>query len=490
MANVNITSNSTIPEGVSPDQIEKLARHIRVYQQSSSAVLRVRIYTGFVIVCAFLTAVLAATGNFILCIAAIALVAATWLIYFLINGVTGRSYVAGRVGRFLLGLRTGDKMLVLVGVALVIFMVMVFNLMWVCIAAAIFALGAHLTMDRVVENERRRPIEQIEQLLKEMHREGEDDRAIRQMMCEQGGADWEPLFEELFGYRAKIVARRKWGKDELGRPRRKDRPWRDALIQWMEVRMAAREEAPAQAAAPVAPAPPPEQAPPSPPPQPDQPAAPQVIVAQAPMQAGAPPAPPGQAPPPPPQAPTYDQRAAERERVREKRDRSIFGARPAWPLGFILGARVRFLIGSLLVAACLAWMQQNDLVPQQQLLDMTREVRETRTVEDLDAKRGQIAAQMDLRDKQTTELQLGDASAEVTRWFNGYGPGVAGLILIMSSLFRGAKISFFVYPAGAVAMFGQSLALPTGGMIPEQYACLVAGAAIAVVGVLFGRVRG
>jgi hypothetical protein len=481
-------------------EIEKLARHIAVYYQASSAVLRSRLFMGFMLICTFLAAVFAATGNGALCLAALALAASTWLIYFVINGVAGQSYVAGRVGRFILGLRIGDKMLVLVGMALLAGVVIVFNLMWVCIAAAILALGAHLTIDRVVKNERQRPIEQIEQILKDLRREGTDDVVLRQIICEQGDSQWELLFEELFGYKAKIVARRKWGKDELGRLRPKDRPWRDAMVKWLELRMAAREETqvvdaiddssqklpepPQQAAMPqvIIASPPPLQASPPQPPQPGQVAAPQAQPGQVnPAQVNA--------PPPPPAQPTYNVQAAERERQREARDRSIFGSRPAWPLGFILGARIRFLIGSLLISGCLYWMHQNNLVPQQSIIEITQQLRETRKVENLDAKRQQITQQMDVRDKDTSELHFGNTSPEVTQWFNGYGPGVAGLLLIIGSLFRGAKISFFMYPAAAVAMFGQAMNLPTIGPIAPEYTSLVFGAALGVIGVMFGRVR-
>ncbi len=45
----------------------------------------------------------------------------------------------------------------------------------------------------------------------------------------------------MFGYEAKMHARRLWGADDEGRPRKKHGAWRDAMIRWIDQKQALRE---------------------------------------------------------------------------------------------------------------------------------------------------------------------------------------------------------------------------------------------------------
>ncbi len=458
-----------------------------------AAVLRRRLYGGYLVFCAFLAAVFAAMGDIGLFAAAVALAVVTWLAYFIILGFVGRSYVARRVGRFVMGFKPGDWFLLLIGLALAAGMVYVFHLVVPCIFGVVFAVVALLTMDRVVATERRKPIEQAEQLLKDQRRQGTDDRTLRRMVCEHGGAVWEPFFEELFGYESKLAARQQWGYDELGRPRPADRPWRDAVVRWMEERPSEPSAAPVAAAEPVkeGEAPPTAIAAPSaeklPMPSgisevsPAQPAESPAPIQAVPTEA----AQKGEPPPPDKPTPSYDEQAMERDRARRRREEGLFGTSPRGPIAWLLGPRLRFLVASGLIAGCLVWMHQNDLVEAEHLA----KVRQSQNLEEAKTVGGEAAQQADTRGKDIQPLKCDGLSPSITQWFNSYGPGVAGLILIFSTLFRGVKISLFMYPAAAVAMFGDAMGDPSIGSVAPEYTSIAAGGALAVVCVLFGRVR-
>jgi serine/threonine protein kinase len=106
--------------------------------------------------------------------------------------------------------------------------------------ALVFAVGFYLLVDRNVEAERKPPVLQVEQMLRSMRLRGLEESALRQFVCKYSGESWEGFFEALFGYDAKILARRKWGLNDRGLPRLKHSTWRDPLIRAMEAMQVSR----------------------------------------------------------------------------------------------------------------------------------------------------------------------------------------------------------------------------------------------------------
>ena len=149
------------------------------------------------------------------------------------------------------------------------------------------------------------------------------------------------------------------------------------------------------------------------------------------------------------------------------------------PLGFAFSAKLRFLLGCLLLAGCAAWARQN------QLFDGTAE--RLRSVA-VDAEQRQVGAL-------ASSLRSGAAfQAEplrlplVGRWFSNWAPGVAGAMLLVLALFRGWKMSLFALPAAAVMVWGPFWGLP--GLAPlggPPTTAVGLGVAIAAAGLLFGR---
>jgi hypothetical protein len=104
-------------------------------------------------------------------------------------------------------------------------------------------LGFYLVVDRRAARQRKPPVDRVEQMLKAMRLKGLEEMALRQFVCRYAGNDWEPFYEALFGYDAKLQARAKWGRDDRDLPRIKRGAWKDPLLRWVNRRIEARQRA-------------------------------------------------------------------------------------------------------------------------------------------------------------------------------------------------------------------------------------------------------
>ena len=87
----------------------------------------------------------------------------------------------------------------------------------------------------------------------------------------------------------------------------------------------------------------------------------------------------------------------------------------------------------------------------------------------------------------TRPLDLPGVPPRLLALVSSFGAGVGGLILIVSSLFPGIRITFFAIPAAAIPVLLPRLWHPAlGGLDPSLVPSIV-GAAILAAGVLFGR---
>jgi len=486
-----------MPAAETPTPVyEQLRRHIDAFNQSPKACLRRQVIWGGFGVLGFFILAFAAIGSWWWSVGAIALGLLTLLAYFTVRGVAERTRLFGKVMRLIASSSAVDWVVIVVAILVGVATVVVLNLFAVVIASVVIAVAMTFTIDRMVAEERRTPLSEIEELLKSMRRQGMEDPSLRKMICEYGGATWEPVFEAIFGYEAKLEARGLWGRDELGRARPKDRAWRDVVVRWIDQRQISRQK---EEAADVPPAPTANEPSRLPMPKVSQ----EVKEAEAeyadivPMPTVVSPPMPTELVPPTPAATPSDEKKEysvdparlERERKRREMDESLFGAYPQGVIAAVLSARVRFLLGAALLVACLTWMQQNNLVPEREIVATTKQVIEDRSLDNVQV--DDIAQRItSSSDEQTTnELTLPHVPPLVTRWLSGYGTGIAGLILIFSAFFRGVKIAFFVFPAAAVVLFCSMLPFPAVGPIPQAQMSWVVGGALAGLGVLFGRVK-
>lgn len=72
--------------------------------------------------------------------------------------------------------------------------------------------------------------------------------------------------------------------------------------------------------------------------------------------------------------------------------------------------------------------------------------------------------------------------------FANFNPGIAGVMLLCRSLFRGGRMSLFALPAAVVIVMGPSLGIPgIAALGGPNASSAVIGLSIGALGVLFGR---
>ena len=149
-----------------------------------------------------------------------------------------------------------------------------------------------------------------------------------------------------------------------------------------------------------------------------------------------------------------------------------------------------------MLAGCLAWMIQNGLIPGREITESVRTAAEKQdggqVLEGAKEIGGEVAANVrDVlgRKRQTAPLRLAILPASATGLFHDFGPGVAGLILLVSSLYRSTRVGLFAIVGAVFALLGPRLGLPSIGPVDASYAGMALGVALLVVGILFGGVR-
>src|SRR5262249_58262962 len=75
----------------------------------------------------------------------------------------------------------------------------------------------------------------------------------------------------------------------------------------------------------------------------------------------------------------------------------------------------------------------------------------------------------------------------VTKWFDGFGPGVAGLLLLVSASLPHWSAAIIMPIAAALAMFGQRFGIPDLGPLTGSLASMAIAAALGLIAVTIGR---
>jgi hypothetical protein len=413
--------------------------------------------------------------------AILGLIILTVVAYQVIVGVTMRTYLFRKVRQAAFGNRWFDWLKWLAVAAAAAFILWLFGWLWVwcaiALAAVADALIFHLAIDLAARRQRKPAVAEVETMLKSMRLRGLEETALRQFVCKYSGDRWEEFYETLFGYEAKLTAREQWGRGDNGRRRRKFAAWRDPVIAACETRIRARQEAidrkvledletasyestgesggdarqKARAAANNVMA--------------------RVMQVQsvAARRAASTVGPAVVTPCPAPIFAAPDESRPNSESPAIVRDRT-FGGYPGW---LIFGPHVRFVVGAALTALFLLWLHQNDLL------------------------RGDKFAAW----AQSHALQsVGGAPSKITthslaifllpttiadKLFYGIAPGLAGLLLLLSSIIRGAKMGVFLLPAAFLIVAAPLLPIAFLG-IPAAIIGFLGGTALAALGFWFG----
>ncbi|CAN5567173.1 hypothetical protein BH09PLA1_BH09PLA1_04410 [soil metagenome] len=228
------------------------------FNGSKWATIRKVIFAVFLLVCAALAVLVGMTRSVPNDAAAEILSKIRWtgafvglavlsaLSYFIVTGITQRTHLFMKFRQLVFGSSLGDWILwalVLIGVMAIL---IVFSqlLPWLIVAgiAVFLACAFHWTIDLALSRDRQKPIAQTEAMLKTMRLRGLDENSLRQFVCRYAGKRWEEFYEAMFGYEAKLKARRLWGPTERGRERPKFAAWRDPIISGIEARISMRRE--------------------------------------------------------------------------------------------------------------------------------------------------------------------------------------------------------------------------------------------------------
>ena len=426
-------------------------------------------------------------------------IAATSLVA--VRGLFGRDPLFDRGREFAFGGGRGDAITALAAGALLVAALASTGLLGTWIFLSILAIGLgsayHFALERPIAQARLEPIGRARALIRGFRRLGVDEESVRRFACRQAGPRWEEFFEALFGYDALRDARSRWGADAGGKRRARFAPWRDPIIDAIDARIDARRR--------------------------DR----DRVLFQAIEERGL-------------EARGINLMTARRKgrriseaivlyahqfrrqtgsndlglplmdalnRVAHRPDDYLTEAGdedqgpPAWrdALGLVarilLGPRTRFLLGGALLAGCLLWMHQNSLISGEQIkqvvttasTDRERAVADARKIQQETVAKVQGVASGDTR---TKHLEVGGLSPEVAHRLDGFGLGVAGLILVLSSFFRGIRLAAFAVPGALVAALGPHLIEPGARPLgATSLTAMAVGGGLFALGVVFGRTR-
>ncbi|MEZ6109699.1 MAG: hypothetical protein R3C99_01400 [Pirellulaceae bacterium] len=471
------------------EHVATLETAVAEFHRSPAGKLRGLLATAFVGGC-FGFALLALFWSFKISSGFLVMAVAATFGYFAITGVRERTTLFDKLRAWLFTARWSDWAVGLCGALLLLVIAWVGNCLiaWTvfAIVGVALAAGFHLTIDAMVRRQQQPPIDRVESMLKSLRLRGLDEAKLREFVAQYGGANWEGLFEAIFGYEAKLAARE---TITSGR-RRKFRAWRDPLIRGIDARLAAHRAAREQRhlqkveqaslrAKGVDPAAAREQA--------EQLAAAMVEQASEVRRAPASAAP----------AAVDPKLAAAQKRARIKamladarsgkysrHSRSSVLART---FGLAFSGKVRFLLGCLLLAGCVLWMKQNGWLSAEEVTSATMQAVRDRNLTEVTAVADGVVS--DLATEQT-DSSKSLALPLVGRLFDSFNPGVAGLLLIALSIFRGWRMSLFALPAAAIMVLGPSLGIPGVEALGGSHTTSLAlGGAIGAVGLLLGRTK-
>ena len=421
--------------------------------------------------------------------------------YFVVSGSADRTHLFNQLGALAMGAGLRDW-LTGTGILLLFLLVLwLFGVLWLWLTVLALAVAAavafHVYLDRPIARWRAEPIAQARQAIKLLRQSGQTEAEIRALVAEHAGPHWEEFFEALFGYEAKLSARRQWGLGEDGRPRKRFRAWRDPITGWIDEKLHIRqavkerryfqaveeralraeglsvEEARRQA----------------------QDAARTMVCRAAALRETTAPAaaaePAEKKPEPPDEALESARKAAAEER---KSWREVAGEIVYWVFALFFGQRMRLLVGCVLLVGCALWASQNGLLyrPEREDLEQIQTHGEELAAA---VTEGQTEGLMDKLDELAPErsgayraLELGWLPSQVTGLFSSFNPGVAGMVLVLAALAAGLKISIFVFPAAAVMLFAHTMGIP--GLIQpagNSITSLAIGLVLVLAGYIWGR---
>lgn len=379
---------------------------------------------------------LALVGWWLAAFAAVATMVCTCLVHFIVQGLRERTYLFLKVREFVLGSRWTDWLAGAVSLLLALVLLWAFGVLWVLMVVLLLSVGIGLAFyylcDRQLAAQRRRPLETVEQMLRSMRLGGVEEEVLQQFVCKYAGEQWEEFFEALFGYEAKLAARERWGKGARGTARPRYAAWREPLLRWMAARQEARRLARERKHL-------------------------QRIEEQALRAEG--------------MAEDEARRQAAKQAenlVRKVRGRKqlepeeeVRGRDAVWWIDRIIGPKLRFYLGALLLAGSVLWLWQNKLLTRDVVQQATQAATEAATSGSAEGA-GQVR---ELgkgwweRAKQAQPVSLPFVPEMLCRWVSNFNALLAGLLLVASAFTGEVPKVLLMFTAGWVVFVLQFFGL-------------------------------
>jgi eukaryotic-like serine/threonine-protein kinase len=223
------------------EQIAILERAVDRFNFAPAVVQRTRILTGFLTGCLLAAVVLTFLGRLGWAFGLAGMVLQSAAVYFVLNGTARRTQLFRRVRQLVAGFSIGDWLVIAGCVILFGILLWMLKLFWIWIGFGAIGTGLAIALraafDRPLEAERRAIRAECDRLLRRMRADGLDEDQLRLFVAKYAGRCWEELFEEIFGYEAKLAARTQLLRGECSGQRERHAAWREPLFQlidWIE----------------------------------------------------------------------------------------------------------------------------------------------------------------------------------------------------------------------------------------------------------------
>lgn len=460
------------PKEEHADQLEKCCHQFNYRSKSG---LKRTLAVGFFAACLLGIVAAAFAGLPTLAGGLLGLMLMTPVAYFVIHGLFTGSVVFTRVRALVFGMRIVDWVFCVGGAILFLVTLWLFGLLWSWLGFAILAVGLGFALwfltDRAQDIAQETPLHEARSLFKTLRLQGLDEDQLRRFVCKFSGPNWEPFYEALFGYEAKLAARAQ-RKGDTGEVARMAGTWREPVIAWLDARLEARRqarerqhlekvqakaleaegvsksEAKAQAEAMAA-----------------------ELVDQAAEAAKA--RKEGK------EASVRAMVAAAREARRPRPGYNLAGKplRSVWLKHFVnewFGRRLRFVLGAAIFAAGLLWLHQNNLLKDNKAITAIGEG-------DVEAARKAAEA---TGQAATKPLQLPggiQVPNQLQPVLNTWALPITGLLVLLNGVFFfGWRPTVVTLPGVAVALLGPLLGIPAINPLTAQQVSLIIGAVLIV----------
>lgn len=454
------TNGPVVPRA---DQIAEVERLTAAFFASPAAHARTRMVNGFVSAVAVAGVLLLFFGKVQYAFGVAGMLVQAAAAYFVIHGWTRKTYFFGRVRRFATGMSVGDWLVAAGAVGLFVAFLWLSGLLPVWVGLGLFGMAAavllSVTFDQKREVERYPTLTAADKVVRKLRKQGWAEAEVKGFFAKFGGRRWEEFFEAVFGYEAKLVARGDLRGGVAGR-RVKYAAWREPVIAFFnhvegqrkkasERRMletaeynrlvaagvpkrAAREKAEAAAAALV------EQA---------------SVIRESDLTGL--------------ESPSQTQSGVVSFRPLLQHSMSGDGLPDApvyqhdrfgWLWDVLLGKPVRAVLAAALVAACGTWVFQNNLLSL-----------------------GGRA------DAEVLPLTIPGVAAEWTAWCDTVNAGWAGILLLVSLIYRGHRSAALTLLGAAVTVVGHKFGIRTVHPVQDYHVAMFLGTVLALIGWRLGR---